>query len=432
MPPASRSGGQYQDPLARLSDHVIADEIPKAETILTAEVLPRSRDVTAAIDGLLAYNEQTTQAAYLEAKGVSSTASFWSWSSITGCALVVLSSIAFSIGGIARPIERITAAMQKLASGERAIAIPYAGRSDEIGAMAAAVEVFKKNAIENERLEDENHAQRAAAEQERLTREANDKARMREMRAATSGLGHALQKLASGDLSFQLETPFAVDYEPLRNNFNRSVTQLGGVLCTVAASISEIDHRARLLRTGADSLSERTGQQAASLEETAAAFEEITANISISAGRTEEVRLMVGQATGKVMSSKVVVIDAVDAMMRIDRSAEQIGTIIGVIDEIAFQTNLLALNAGVEASRAGEAGRGFGVVAQEVRQLAQRSAGAAKQIKDLISNSATQVADGVRLVSQTGRHWLRSSTLSRRPTTIWTRSPRLRKSNRRD
>jgi methyl-accepting chemotaxis protein len=94
---------------------------------------------------------------------------------------------------------------------------------------------------------------------------------------------------------------------------------------------------------------------------------------------------------------------AVAAMGAIENSSRQIGQIIGVIDEIAFQTNLLALNAGVEAARAGDTGRGFAVVAAEVRALAQRSAGAAKEIKGLISTSTTQVGDGVVLVAETGK-----------------------------
>jgi methyl-accepting chemotaxis protein len=89
-------------------------------------------------------------------------------------------------------------------------------------------------------------------------------------------------------------------------------------------------------------------------------------------------------------------------MSEIEKSAGEIGKIIGVIDEIAFQTNLLALNAGVEAARAGDAGRGFAVVASEVRALAQRSAEAAKEIKTLISKSTNQVATGVELVDKTG------------------------------
>jgi len=93
---------------------------------------------------------------------------------------------------------------------------------------------------------------------------------------------------------------------------------------------------------------------------------------------------------------------AIEAMSGIEKSSDEIGKIIGVIDEIAFQTNLLALNAGVEAARAGESGKGFAVVAQEVRELAQRSAAAAKEIKDQIARSSGQVNQGVRLVGETG------------------------------
>src|SRR5690606_2699438 len=108
------------------------------------------------------------------------------------------------------------------------------------------------------------------------------------------------------------------------------------------------------------------------------------------------------QARVGAEKSGAVVREAVEAMAQIEKSSQQIGQIIGVIDEIAFQTNLLALNAGVEAARAGDAGKGFAVVASEVRALAQRSAEAAKEIKDLISTSTHQVDQGVDLVGQTG------------------------------
>jgi methyl-accepting chemotaxis protein len=111
---------------------------------------------------------------------------------------------------------------------------------------------------------------------------------------------------------------------------------------------------------------------------------------------------VVGAAKTDAEHSGQVVQQAIEAMSAIESSSGQIGQIIGVIDEIAFQTNLLALNAGVEAARAGDAGRGFAVVAAEVRTLAQRSTVAAKEIKALISTSASHVGHGVKLVAQTG------------------------------
>ncbi|MCL6507424.1 MAG: chemotaxis protein, partial [Bryobacteraceae bacterium] len=146
----------------------------------------------------------------------------------------------------------------------------------------------------------------------------------------------------------------------------------------------------------------RTEQQAASLEETAAALDEITATVQRSAAGAKKASDAASEARADANKSGEVVREAVAAMGAIEGSSRQITQIIGVIDEIAFQTNLLALNAGVEAARAGDAGRGFAVVAQEVRGLAQRSAEAAKEIKTLIATSTAQVERGVKLVGHTG------------------------------
>ncbi|MGL3606279.1 methyl-accepting chemotaxis protein [Rhizobium sp. G187] len=217
-----------------------------------------------------------------------------------------------------------------------------------------------------------------------------------------SSLGDALKRLCSGDFSFQLTVPFAQEFEFLRHDLNRSVTQLRDTFREISSSVDIISQGTREISQGIGDLSQRTESQAASLEETAAALEEITANVTSSAQRAQEARTVAGSAKANAEQSGDVVAHAVEAMSRIEDSSSKISNIIGVIDEIAFQTNLLALNAGVEAARAGEAGRGFAVVAQEVRELAQRSAKAAKEIKDLIQNSATEVSTGVKLVSDTG------------------------------
>ena len=217
-----------------------------------------------------------------------------------------------------------------------------------------------------------------------------------------SSLGDALKRLCSGDFGFQLTEPFSAEFEFLRHDLNRSVSQLCDTFREISASVELISQGTREITQGVGDLSRRTESQAANLEETAAALEEITANVGSSAQRAQEARDVAGSAKASAEKSGDVVAHAVDAMSRIEDSSSKISNIIGVIDEIAFQTNLLALNAGVEAARAGEAGRGFAVVAQEVRELAQRSAKAAKEIKDLIQNSATEVASGVKLVSDTG------------------------------
>jgi PAS domain S-box-containing protein len=219
---------------------------------------------------------------------------------------------------------------------------------------------------------------------------------------AVNIIGAALTKLAQGDLSFNLNEPFAADFEGLRQTMNEALTQMRNTLGAVAHSTDQIDTGTREISQSAEDLSKRTEQQAASLEETAAALDEITVNVSNASKRADEARRAAATASDNAERSGKVVADAVGAMSRIESSSSQISNIIGVIDEIAFQTNLLALNAGVEAARAGEAGKGFAVVAQEVRELAQRSAQAAKEIKGLIQNSSQEVSTGVRLVSETG------------------------------
>jgi len=170
----------------------------------------------------------------------------------------------------------------------------------------------------------------------------------------------------------------------------------------IAGAIGGLKSGASEITQGADDLSRRTERQAASLEETATALDQITATVHKAAESASEAASVMKSAEDEASTSSQVVQEAIEAMKAIEISSGQIGSIIGVIDEIAFQTNLLALNAGVEAARAGEAGRGFAVVASEVRALAQRSADAAKQIKTLIGASSVQVQRGVSLVDRTG------------------------------
>jgi len=220
---------------------------------------------------------------------------------------------------------------------------------------------------------------------------------------AVNEIGGGLERLADGDLIRRIERPFIPSLDMLRVDFNNSIETLRQAMERVGESGEAINLGAAEIRTAADDLARRSEQQAAALEETSATVSEISRAINDSARRAQAAGALVGKTKSNAERSGAIVRDAVAAMGRIKNSSDQIANIIGIIDEIAFQTNLLALNAGVEAARAGDAGRGFAVVASEVRALAQRSAGAAKEIKGLIMQSSEQVESGVNLVGDTGK-----------------------------
>ncbi len=356
-----------------------------------------------ALDDLIAGNTVRVSDATNVMRQTSADATLITFILIGVVATLLVASTLYILRGIASPIHSITAAMTGLARGDTDSTIPYAQRTDEIGQMASAVEVFRTAAVNNKELQTQAESLRrtAEADRERLSAEAERAAQAR-LEQATSSLADGLRRLAAGDLSFRLDVPFAPDFEALRHDLNAAVSQLNETLAAVAVAADQIDNGAREVSESANDLSRRTEQQAASLEETAAALDQITANVGQSSMRTNEAREVASHANKSASRSGEVVAEAVTAMGRIEHSSSQISSIIGVIDEIAFQTNLLALNAGVEAARAGEAGRGFAVVAQEVRELAQRSAKAAKEIKDLIRNSTAEVESGVKLVRDTG------------------------------
>jgi methyl-accepting chemotaxis protein len=224
-----------------------------------------------------------------------------------------------------------------------------------------------------------------------------------ERMSAIMAINVGMKAMSDGDLTTSLDTPFVPSMEELRANFNATVRQLRQTLDQIGENATAIANGSREISENADSFSKRSEQQAASLEQTAAALEQITTTVRDSSERAQAAGNLVARTKEGAEASGSVVRNAVIAMDKIQESSNEITSIIGVIDEIAFQTNLLALNAGVEAARAGDAGKGFAVVAQEVRELAQRSAKAAKEIKALISSSSQLVKNGVHLVGQTGQ-----------------------------
>ncbi len=330
---------------------------------------------------------------------------------ITLTYIIILGGLALVMGGgyvairswISKPLIALAALMGRLAGGDLASTVTGTDRKDEVGTMSRAVQVFKDAAIEKGRLEQQAELDRHAADQARIQAERERQVVSDEQAAVVQSLADSLQRLSAGDLTCDMTGAFAPEYERLRTDFNAAVAELRVVISTIISNSSAIRLSTGEISQAADDLSRRTEQQAASLEETAAALDQITTTMRKTAEGAVAAQGVVASAKTEAERGEGVVKDAVSAMNEIEKSAREIGQIIGVIDEIAFQTNLLALNAGVEAARAGDAGRGFAVVASEVRALAQRSAEAAKEIKGLIGTSTLHVGRGVTLVRETGR-----------------------------
>jgi methyl-accepting chemotaxis protein len=220
-------------------------------------------------------------------------------------------------------------------------------------------------------------------------------------------IGAAIKRLAEGDLTVRLNDPVDTVLEATRLDVNTAAHALDDTLSGIVYAVQALSANANVINDIANGIATNGERQAATVEETAAALDEITTTIKDTTGRTQATTKLVGEMRSNAEGSGLVVKQATAAMGEIASSSKEIENIIGVIDEIAFQTNLLALNAGVEAARAGEAGKGFAVVAQEVRELAQRSASAAKDIKGLIAKASDAVQHGVSLVDKTG-HALQS------------------------
>ncbi|MDA9865460.1 methyl-accepting chemotaxis protein [bacterium] len=215
-------------------------------------------------------------------------------------------------------------------------------------------------------------------------------------------LQDAMRSLSEGVLSARLKTAFAGEYEALRADFNKAIACLDVAIGEVINSSAQIGLDVDSVAHSIEEFARRTEKKAASLEETSSAVSQLSTSVANATRGAREARDTVLSARDRASSSSQIVSESVGAMTAIEASSHKISSIISVMDEIAFQTNLLALNAGVEAARAGEAGRGFAVVASEVRELAQRSAGAASEISDLITASDEQVKIGVDLVGKAG------------------------------
>ncbi|QSF55358.1 methyl-accepting chemotaxis protein [Brevundimonas fontaquae] len=303
---------------------------------------------------------------------------------------------------IRRPLARLTADVRTMSEGRYDIPVAGADKADELGQIARALEGFRLELADGLTRRDQQQRERAAAETDRRRHAEETELFAASQTRAVETLGEGLSRLAAGELAWRMpEAGFTADTRRIPEDYNAALHQLHTTMTGIWTTAQSMRGGCQDIAAAADSLSRRTEQQAAGLEQTAAALDELTQTVRSSAENAERARDITEAAKAAADKGEAVVHDAIGAMSEIEQSSTQINQIVGVIDEIAFQTSLLALNAGVEAARAGEAGRGFAVVASEVRGLAERSASAAKEIKALIALSQSNVQRGSDQVSLT-------------------------------
>ncbi len=192
------------------------------------------------------------------------------------------------------------------------------------------------------------------------------------------------------------------DYRKIVEGMNETLDMIVDPITIVKGASNAINLAAREIAQGNSDLSRRTEDQAKNLEKTASSMDELASTVKQNADNAKQANQLSQAATAVATKGGDVVGEVVQTMSGINESARKIEDIISVIDGIAFQTNILALNAAVEAARAGEQGRGFAVVAGEVRNLAQRSSSAAKEIKELITDSVNKTTEGTQQVETAG------------------------------
>jgi methyl-accepting chemotaxis protein len=352
-------------------------------------------------------------------------------------AVLVAGLYAFVRGGITGPLRKLVHTASAIAADPADVeTVPGTARQDELGEMARAVAVFRDNGLKVAEMNSSEQARQARAQGERtdmmgsllvafgqvvdaavagdFTQRVMADFPDDELNLLASSVNNlvatvergldetqtVLSALADTNLSVRMQGDYHGAFGALRDSTNKVGEQLTDIVGQLRQTSRSLKTATGEILAGANDLSERTTKQAATIEETSAAVEQLAGTVNENAIKAAAASTKADTVSRAAEDGGAVMGRATHAMERITQSSGKISNIIGLIDDIAFQTNLLALNASVEAARAGDAGKGFAVVAVEVRRLAQSAAGASAEIKALIEISATEVAGGSKLVAE--------------------------------
>ncbi|KMO13892.1 methyl-accepting chemotaxis protein [Methylobacterium platani] len=340
---------QYNQIASEILRLVMVDQTNKAaEKLLSTQYVAIYDAMRETLNRIVDFNERGAQRDADVSFAAADAAKLVSVVAVSMALAAALGAMLFGLLRIARPLTRMTDMMGVLATGDTAAHVPYSDRRDEIGAMAAAVQMFKDNLIHMRQLEEETALARASAEEQR--------------RAGMCQMADAFERAVGG----------------IVGQVSASATELQATAQTMTATATETAAQSTAVAAAAEEASANVGTVAAAAEELGASVQEIGRQVDGSARLAQAAVTEAGQTAQQVRA--------------LTEATVRIGNVVGLISSIATQTNLLALNATIEAARAGEAGRGFAVVAAEVKELAGQTAKATEEITSQIA--AIQASTG--------------------------------------
>ncbi len=286
---------------------------------------------------------------------------------IVVAAIVCVIMITFIRGSIVKPVDGLCTVAHEMANGNLGVAVPKTG-NNEIGMLADSL----KETLAN-------------------------------LQTYINDISHNMETMASGDMTHEITQEYVGDFANIKESINKISSALNNTLSSINIAAEQVNSGADQVATAAQSLSQGATEQASSIEELSSSIMSVSEQVNQNAKNVNIAGDYVHESQNGIENSNMYMQQMMEAMSDINESSSQISKIIKVIDDIAFQTNILALNAAVEAARAGAAGKGFSVVADEVRNLASKSADAAKQTTILIEGSVTSVGKGMEIAQETAK-----------------------------